>query len=143
MLDVHELVKKEEFYYSDLIYIKGSGFLEYTIANNGLVFNKKNQIKGVELTDIFANSTSESNGSIYVCGECSAHSSCGFFYKKTNENIDWFLMSLEFGPFVNIIKNDREIRFLSEENSGFIVLNNNELDVKNKFLFDMKLRNRP
>ncbi|MDE9430801.1 hypothetical protein [Xenorhabdus bovienii] len=130
MLDVDELVSREEFYSSDCIFIKGSGLFGYRLENNNFIFDSEIHIDEDNLTDIFANFSSEYNDAVYVGGEASSHGSCGFFYKKKNECIDWLLMSSESDPFVNVIFDKGSISFLSSSGYAWVVSNDDILSVK-------------
>lgn len=138
MLDVNTLISKEEFYYSNCIYTRSLGLLHYSLTQDGLTPYEGGQFNEDDLTDIFANFTYELRGSIYVGGEASAHSSCGFIYKTTNKCLDWILVNLDSGPFVKITHDNSSVKFISDTGSICTIRNEQSLEISNIFTLDIK-----
>ncbi|PWF23011.1 hypothetical protein DD235_08360 [Corticimicrobacter populi] len=136
--DIHELVQQEAFYCADCLYTKDTGFLTCRITSEGLLHGKAIGTDDVELTDIFTLFTRTIRGALYVGGECSAHGSCGFIYQKTHDQIDWFLMSLEHGPFIDVGADHAKIRFLSGNGNALLMLDNEALELQDRFFLQAR-----
>jgi hypothetical protein len=126
---LRELLCREQFFYADCIVAGQSDVIGYRISNGKLEADLCVCIEKDDLTDIFQNFTTNIAGSTYVGGEASAHGSCGFFYKKTGDILNWALMSLDSEPFVSVEKIQDGIAFVSSSGHRWVVLGDNIKDV--------------
>lgn len=129
-MDANDLIRAGEFIYGNFLVMGNSEFLGFNLNENGIDINENPNIDESRKTDIFENFSIEIGGSIYSGGEASAHGSCGFFYKKTGNNLDWFLMALESNPFIGVEKKENGVRFLSSSGFEWIIKNDNIVSVK-------------
>ncbi|WP_317635615.1 hypothetical protein [Xylocopilactobacillus apicola] len=74
-MDINKLVSRENFYFSDCIFIRNEGLFSYSLAKDMLVIKNEVPIDEDDLTDIFANVTINHNGAVYVAGESATHGS--------------------------------------------------------------------
>lgn len=120
-LDANDLIKNEEFFCADCVVIGSESVRGYTLENNKIKVDKSIIVDENDMTDIFQNFSVESNGVCYAGGEASAHGSCGFFFKRTGDRLDWALMSQESNPFVGVnIEHDR-VSFVSTSGAKWVV----------------------
>jgi hypothetical protein len=122
-LVAEELIRRERLPYANCIADEYGRFVSFSIVDNRVVLNATEGVDMSDTTDVVSNFLINIDGSVYGGGEGSAHGSCGFFYKMTNEKIDWALMSLESNPFVNATQVGNDISFLSTSGLNWIVPN--------------------
>jgi hypothetical protein len=116
---------REQFFYADCIVTSQSDVIGYKIINGQPEVDWSVRVEKDELTDIFQNFSTNIAGSTYVGGEASAHGSCGFFYKKTGDVLNWALMSLDSEPFVSVEEIQGGIAFISSAGHKWVVLGDN------------------
>jgi hypothetical protein len=119
------LLYREQFFYADCIVTSQSDVIGYKIINGQPEVDWSVRVEKDELTDIFQNFSTNIAGSTYVGGEASAHGSCGFFYKKTGDVLNWALMSLDSEPFVSFEEIQGGIAFISSAGHKWVVLGDN------------------
>jgi hypothetical protein len=119
------LLYREQFFYADCIVTSQSDVIGYKIINGQPEVDWSVRVEKDELTDIFQNFSTNIAGSTYVGGEASAHGSCGFFYKKTGDVLNWALMSLDSEPFVSVEEIQGGIAFISSAGHKWVVLGDN------------------
>ena len=120
-MSVLDLLKNEEFFNDNCVVIGDSKATGYKWLDDRIVLDENIIIDEMKLTSVFEEFSIEINGSIYAGGDASSHGSCGFFYKKTNERLDWALMTLEFGPFIGVEHQKGKIVFLTSSDKKWIV----------------------
>jgi hypothetical protein len=120
-VDVNDLIRQEEFFYADCIAIDHLRIVGYNIKDCEIEIDENIPINRSDLTNIFQNFSVEVDGSNYVGGEASAHGSCGFFYKKTGDFLNWALMSLDSDPFISVEVCRGSVRFLSSSGVTWVV----------------------
>lgn len=130
-MDVNDLVRQEEFFYADCIAIGHLQIAGYKIINNQIEIDNNIFIDEIDLTNIFQNFSIEIDGVNYVGGEASAHGSCGFFYKKTGNSLNWALMSLKSNPFIQVEICPERVRFFSSSGLIWVVPND---DIKKVYI---------
>lgn len=127
---LHDILLREQFFCADCIVIGKSDVIGYRIKDGQPEVDRSIRIAEDDLTDVFQNFSVNIAGSVYVGGEASAHGSCGFFYKKTNDVLDWALMSLDSEPFVSLEKIHDGVAFVSSSGRKWLVCGNNIENVK-------------
>lgn len=120
-MNVAKFIDQEELFHANCLVISNSRIATYEIVDGKLEIGPDLDIGNLELTDIHQNFSREIEGSRYVGGEASAHGSCGFFYKKTGESLDWALMSLESDPFVDVELSPHGVTFTSSSGSRWAI----------------------
>jgi hypothetical protein len=93
----------------------------YKIVEGRLDIDGSARVDDGNLTDIYQNFSVDMADSTYVGGEASAHGSCGFFYKRTGNILNWALMSLDSNPFVSVEEIDNGVAFISNTGHRWIV----------------------
>lgn len=91
------------------------------MGDGKLILDETSRVDASDLADISTCFSSNLDGSIYAGGEAFDHGSYGFFYKMTNEKVDWMLISLEGGPFVEAHHRGNDIAFRSSNSSTWVV----------------------
>ncbi|MCY0911389.1 hypothetical protein [Massilia antarctica] len=124
-MDVKKLIARGEFFYADCIAINSSQIVGYEIKNHKIEIDHQIPVDISDLTDIFPNFSVEMGESTYVGGEAASHGSCGFFYKKTQDVLNWALISTESNPFINVEVHQESIRFLTSSGFTWIVPGDN------------------
>ncbi|NHZ94276.1 hypothetical protein [Massilia sp. CCM 8734] len=124
-MDVKKLIDQEEFFYADCIAINSCELIGFEIKGNRIEFDHKIVIDMSDLTYIFNNFSVDIAGSIYAGGEGASHGSCGFFYKKTHDYLDWILISTESNPFTSVEIKNNDARFSTSSGATWVVPNNN------------------
>ncbi|WP_175722023.1 hypothetical protein [Burkholderia anthina] len=127
---LHDILLAERFFCADCVVIGKSGVVGYRIKDGQPEMDRSIRVAEDDLTDVFQNFAVTVAGSIYVGGEASAHGSCGFFYKKTNDVLDWALMSLDSEPFVSLEKIRDGVAFVSSSGRKWVVRGDNIEDVE-------------
>ena len=125
LVDVRDILEKGEFFYADCIVTDQSEVLSYMVMNSRIETDRIAEIDINVTTSIFQNFSVSIEDSVYVGGEAAAHGSCGFFYKKTGDVLNWFLMSTESDPFVSVDIIGNDVVFLSESGCKWFVCGGN------------------
>ncbi|WP_152036636.1 hypothetical protein [Burkholderia pyrrocinia] len=120
----------EKFYCVDCIVVGQSSVFGYKIISGQPKIDGALHIKSDCLTNIFQNFSVDIAGATYVGGEVAAHGSCGFFYKRTGDVLNWALMSLDSEPFVLVEKIDGGVAFLSSVGRKWVVRGNDMENVR-------------
>ncbi|OMG69375.1 hypothetical protein [Burkholderia ubonensis] len=116
-----DLIRRERFYYADCIALGHARVIGYTVAGSRLHLNAATRIDESDLTDIVETFSIEIAGATYAGGEGVAHGSCGFFYKRTGDRLNWAVMSTESDPFFAARRVDGGIAFLSRGGDEWVV----------------------
>lgn len=111
--NIVDVLNREEFFYADCICIDNEKPVKFEIRDNRVLIHEDIPIGELEIADIFQRFLSNIDGVSYGGGESSAHGSCGYFYKKTGEVLNWILMCLDSDPFVSVEKREDVVCFLS------------------------------
>ena len=121
VVDTSGLIGDEEFFYANCILLKSGEVLGYSPKNGRIEIDPGVSFDGSDLTDLMQMFRVDVDGSSYVGGEGSAHGSCGFFYKKTGDGVDWALISQESNPFIGVEFEGSKARFLSSSGAEWVV----------------------
>ena len=127
-MDVNKLISEEKFFYADCVIIDDDSIIEFKVKKGSIELLNGLSPSELETTDIFNRFILDYKGSTYCAGEAAAHGSCGFFYKKTGNILDWALVSTESEPFIEIIISNRLLNFRSQSGATWIVSND---DIRN------------
>ncbi|MCR4465338.1 hypothetical protein [Burkholderia sp. SCN-KJ] len=127
---LRDMLLGERFLYADCVVNGKYDVVGYRIRDGQPEMDRSIRVAEYDLTDVFKNFTADVAGSLYVGGEASAHGSCGFFYKITNDVLDWALMSLDSESFVSVEKIHGGVAFVSSAGRKWVVCGDNIENVK-------------
>lgn len=127
-MDADDLINKEQFFYGNCILFEGSKIVGFDLKDNKVFASKDVSINEFDMVDIFFNFSVRIGNIIYAGGESSAHGSCGFFCKKIDGKVLWFLMSVESDPFVGVDCQENKVSFLSSSGCKWVVLGDDILN---------------
>ncbi|WP_175857543.1 hypothetical protein [Burkholderia anthina] len=127
---LHDILLGERFFCADCIVIGKCDVVGFRIKDGQPEVDRSIRVAEDDLTDVFQNFAVNIVGSVYVGGEASAHGACGFFYKTTNDVLDWALMSLDSEPFVSLEKIRDGVAFVSGSGRKWLVRGDNIENVK-------------
>ncbi len=122
MSDADEMLKSGQFVYADCVWV-GDRFVAYDIVDDQLVLNEEAVLDVNDLADACAYFIENVDGVTYGGGESTAHGSCGFFFKRGPQGLEWALFALESDPFVGVEASPSQARFLSQSGDVWIVEN--------------------
>jgi len=115
-----ELLAQWEFVHADCVWRDGR-FTAFEIVGDRLVLDPQTPVDTSNLTDVFPNFTVDFSGATYVGGEASSHGSCGFFFKRIGERLEWMLFSTTSEPFVGVEVDGARLRFRTQLGDVWIV----------------------
>jgi hypothetical protein len=120
VLDASEMLARWEFVYADCIWRDGR-FIAFEIVGDRVVLDPQAAVDLSNSTDVFPNFTVDIDGATYVGGEASSHGSCGFFFKRVGERLDWMVVSTLSEPFVGVEREGSRLRFRTQLGDRWIV----------------------
>lgn len=122
-MSVDNVLKDGSLFYEDCVLVGTSKPIGFHRIDNRIVIDELRTVDESELTDIGYLFSGEIDGSAYAGGEGFSHGSYGFFLKKTDEVLNWALMSLESNPFIKVEIGSGSVRFLSTSGEAWVVPN--------------------
>jgi hypothetical protein len=118
--DANEMLAREQFVCADCVWIDGR-LVAFRIVDDAVVLDASIPVDRDDLTHVFAKFFRQVDGATYGGGEASAHGSCGFFFKRTGQGLDWALMSLASDPFIGVQAAPGQLRFRSQSGDEWVV----------------------
>lgn len=126
---VEDWLRQETFCYADCV-VTEKGFLhDFMLVEDRVVIGDRLDTDTCDLTDAWRNFEIEIDGSTYSGGGVTAHSACGWFCKWTAERLDWALVSLDSGAFIDASPLKDGVCFLSDNRARWIVRADNMDDI--------------
>lgn len=122
-MNVNDALKDGSLFYEDCVLVGTSNPIGFHRIEDRIVIDELKTVDGSELTDISYLFDEKIDGSTYAGGEGFSHGSYGFFLKKTDEVLNWALMSLESNPFIKVEIGSGSVRFLSTSGEAWVVPN--------------------
>lgn len=128
-MDANDLINNEQFFYADCVVIGPATIRGYTVENSKIKIDESILINQNDVTEIARIFAVESNDVCYAGGEAFAHGSFGFFFKTTQGNLDWALMSEQSNPFVSVEIEQDKVSFVSTSGAKWVVHHDDIMNV--------------
>jgi hypothetical protein len=115
-----ELLRGETFVHADCPWL-GDRFVPFHVAAGKVVVEEQGTVDVDDLTDAFTTFELHAGDATYGGGEASSHGSCGFFFKRRRDRIEWAVMSLESEPFIGAEMSSDTVSFRTQSGDTWVV----------------------
>lgn len=121
-MDAGGLLEQEKFYCANCIATGAFNVEAYELDGGRPRIAADTKIDPENLTDVGQSFLVRVGESFYGGGEAIAHGSYGYFFKRSDGELKWAVMSLDLGPFIGVEPCENGVRFIASDGSRWEII---------------------